>query len=141
MSCLRCQGYVDNNGKCYTWGCENSRRQAVYPRPALGKKSARKKREESETRSIRAITKGERCEICNAASSLESHEIPAGSYRHIACYDRRTQLRVCRQCHEKIQGLPYAAQVAAKVRAMIAGINAAHGSKAVTSEDVREKLT
>lgn len=134
------------NGHCSTPGCSNKAPERVptvtkqKPRTQLRKQSKRKRREVKETKAIRAVAAGEQCELCCSTHAVATHEIPAGSHRHKAVYDRRCQLRVCVRCHQHIQSLPFAVQIAMKVKAMVAGINAVHGSIAVTAEDVKEAL-
>lgn len=134
------------NGHCRTPGCPNtlpprtvSAVVANKPRKPLSKKSARKRREEKETKPIREIKSGEKCELCHDLAT-ETHEIAGGSARHNSVYDRRGQIRVCRSCHETIQGIPCELQIALKVDAMIAAINEAWGCVKVSSEDVRKAL-
>ena len=134
-------------GMCSTPGCSNRITPTLVnppkvkkPRQPLRKKSARKRKEEKETKDIRAVLPGERCEICNGNENISTHEIPAGSHRAKAVYDRRCQLRLCWGCHRDLQSMPYAMQLAFLVDAKIAGINEAVGSVAVSAESVKEVL-
>lgn len=145
MSCKDCQSFTDASGKCYDKYCTNFRgeQQAATkskPRTPIRKKSARKRKEEKETKAIRKPLPGERCELCNGSNSVSTHEIPAGSHRHRAVYDRRCQLRLCRSCHEDLQSIPYELQICFKIESMVASINEAVGSTAVSLESVREAL-
>lgn len=146
MPC-QCGETITLNGHCRTPGCPNVLpSRSVYevakpkPRTKLRRMSSKKRKELKETKPIREVAAGERCEICNGTKGVSTHEIPAGSHRHRAVYDRRCQMRLCQSCHECLQGLPYDSQIAFKIDAMIAGINEAHGSVAVTTESVKESL-
>lgn len=148
MPCKECGGLLNAWDNCFTAGCPNTivpQSHPGYPkgkgpRTPIKKQSARKKKEIRETKDIRKVLPGERCEICNGNNKICTHEIPAGSHRHKAVYDRRCQLRLCVDCHRELQSMSYVGQLWALVRAKIAGINEAVGSIAVSVEDVRKIL-
>lgn len=149
MPCPECEEPNLIQGKCSTPDCPNRRTlpepgadrpKTKLKRTPMRKKSAKKRKEEKETKAIRRLRPGERCELCNGTNAVSTHEVPAGSHRHRAVYDRRCQMRVCIDCHKHIQGLSYTMQIVLKIEAMMAGINEATGRVAVTLEEIRDSL-
>lgn len=115
----------------------------------LPKVGEQKRREKKETDAMRHanLEAGVLCEVCRKKRAVTRHEIAAGSSRHRAVYEPLAQMDVCddiRGCHSKIQGLPYAEQIAIKVRAIVAAVNRCvcdNGNEVVSVEDVIAELT
>lgn len=143
--CPICQSHTDAQGRCWDKECANARPPeerkpgARRARTPLKKQSAKKRKEVRETNAIRKIEPGEQCELCQDNAS-ETHEICGGAHRQRAVRDRRAQIRVCRSCHDHIQGLPYELQLVLLLESKIAGINECVGRVAVDLESVKECL-
>lgn len=75
-----------------------------------------------------------RCERCfqpGNAASLDLHEIPAGAHRHRAAGQPLCWLVLCRKCHEEVQGIDYAEQLAIRTESSRRALNEAIGREAV----------
>lgn len=81
----------------------------------LRKVSSKKRREIKETKEEREIFKSEMCCCwCRRRKELDVHEIFGGSHRQTTVRLRAFWLGVCRMCHDLVQGLPKAQQLALK---------------------------
>jgi hypothetical protein len=107
-------------------------------RTPLKRISDKKWKEVRETKASRHanIELGVTCEFCGREPAIERHEIAGGMSRHIAVYEPHQQVDVCRACHDKWQGLPYAQQLAMKIKASVRAVNRCRGCRAVSVEKV-----
>jgi len=107
-------------------------------RTPLKRISDKKRKEVRETKTARRanIELGVPCEFCGVQRATDCHEIAGGMSRHIAVYEPHQQMDVCRKCHDKWQGLPYAQQLAMKIKASIRAVNRCRGCRAVSVEKV-----
>ena len=62
----------------------------------------------------REFVLGGTCAGCGGRP-VDCHEILAGSHRHNAYGERACWLRLCRPCHESLQGTSYVSQLALKL--------------------------
>lgn len=84
----------------------------------LRPQSEKKRMEQRETNPVRRayVASARKCEWFDCDEpARDCHEIAAGSHRHRSLRDPRCLLALCRSCHEKAQGAPFALQYAAKV--------------------------
>lgn len=95
---------------------EKSPAKRKAPLRPVSKKRAKLLREVRAQR--RAILEGE-CMVCRQWQRDDDHEIARGAAREACLKQPLLQIGCCRQCHDRIQDLPAAEQIAIKIRYLI----------------------
>lgn len=76
------------------------------------------------------------CDCGCGSPATDCHELTSGFSRPEAMKDPRLLMYLARGCHERIQGMPYAKQIAIVARAMVRSVNRVRACNAVSDDKV-----